>query len=45
MIEFSNKYVGLFERVTGLAFEAPDAEIPARERIRRALATELPEHF
>ena len=40
LIEFSNKYVALFERVTGLAFAAPDAETPVRDRIRRALATD-----
>ncbi|WP_433890686.1 phosphoribosylaminoimidazolesuccinocarboxamide synthase [Streptomyces sp. CA-111067] len=45
LIEFSTKYVGLFERVTGLAFEAPEAGAPVRERIRSALATELPEFF
>ncbi|MFI0938570.1 phosphoribosylaminoimidazolesuccinocarboxamide synthase [Streptomyces sp. NPDC021020] len=45
LIEFSNKYVNLFEQVTGLAFRAPEAGTPVRERIRRALATELPEFF
>lgn len=45
LVEFSAKYVGLFERVTGLAFEAPDAETPVRQRIRRALAAELPAYF
>lgn len=45
LIEFSNKYIALFERVTGLAFEKPDAAISVYDRIRDALAKELPEYF
>jgi phosphoribosylaminoimidazole-succinocarboxamide synthase len=45
LIEFSNKYVSLFERVTGQTFERPPLEPPVRDRIRAALARELPEYF
>ncbi|MEO6014660.1 MAG: phosphoribosylaminoimidazolesuccinocarboxamide synthase [Devosia sp.] len=45
LVEFSNKYVALFERVTGLAFARPDPTVSVRARIRDALAKELPEYF
>lgn len=45
LIEFSNKYVALFEAVTGLTFETPDPSVPVRSRIRDALARQLPEYF
>lgn len=45
LIEFSNKYVSLFERVTGQTFERPPLDPPVRDRIRAALARELPEYF
>jgi phosphoribosylaminoimidazole-succinocarboxamide synthase len=45
LIEFSNKYIALFERVTGLPFEEPNPSIPVRDRIRDALAAALPEYF
>jgi phosphoribosylaminoimidazole-succinocarboxamide synthase len=45
LIEFSNKYVSLFERVTGLEFEKPDPRLSVRARIHDALAKELPEYF
>lgn len=45
LVEFSNKYIALFERVTGLQFEFPDPSISVRTRIREALAKELPEYF
>lgn len=45
LIEFSNKYVALFERVTGLEFERSDPRVSVRARIRDALAKELPEYF
>jgi len=45
LIEFSNKYVALFEQVTGLEFEKPDPSVSVRARIRDALAKELPEYF
>jgi phosphoribosylaminoimidazole-succinocarboxamide synthase len=41
LIEFAERYITLFETVTGLAFEPPDQGVPIRERIldniRRAL--------
>lgn len=45
LIEFSNKFIALFERLTGLTFEKPDPSVPVRARIRDALAKELPEYF
>ena len=45
LIEFSNKFIALFERLTGLKFEKPDPAVPVRARIRDALAKELPEYF
>jgi phosphoribosylaminoimidazole-succinocarboxamide synthase len=44
-MEFSDKYVALFERLTSLEFERPDPQISVRARIRDALAKELPEYF
>jgi phosphoribosylaminoimidazole-succinocarboxamide synthase len=41
LVEFAERYITLFETVTGLAFEPPDEATPVRERIlgniRRAL--------
>lgn len=45
LIEFSAKYVTLYETVTGLPFEPGDVTQPVRERIRAALAREFPEYF
>jgi phosphoribosylaminoimidazole-succinocarboxamide synthase len=45
LISFSNKYVSLFEQLTGCAFERPNPRISVRARIRDALARELPEYF
>ncbi len=45
LIEFSEKYIKLFERVTGQAFEKPDLSISVRDRIRNAISEELPEFF
>lgn len=45
LVEFSNKYIDLFERVTGLTFEKSDTSVPVKTRIRSALAKELPEYF
>ena len=45
LIEFSNKYVSLFERVTGKKFERTDPKVPVRDRIRTALAEALPKYF
>lgn len=45
LIEFSNKYVALFERLTGLEFQKPDPTVSVRARIHDALAKQLPEYF
>ncbi len=45
LIEFSNKYVSLYERVTGQTFQRAAADVPVRDRIRAALAKALPEFF
>ncbi|WP_055589304.1 phosphoribosylaminoimidazolesuccinocarboxamide synthase [Peterkaempfera griseoplana] len=45
LMEFSDKYVTLFEQLTGLEFEKPDPQVSVRARIRKALARELPEYF
>jgi phosphoribosylaminoimidazole-succinocarboxamide synthase len=38
LVEFSRKYIALFEMVTGRDFTAPPASEPVKERIRRNLA-------
>lgn len=45
LMEFSGKYIALFETVTGKPFVRPDADRPLRDQIRDALAEVLPEHF
>lgn len=45
LLEFSSKYVRLYEQVTGRLFEMPDPDQPARERIRANLAKAFPEYF
>ena len=45
LLEFSAKYVSLFETVTGRVFQYADAGEPLRERIHAALASELPDYF
>ena len=45
LMEFSGRYIALYERVTGRAFERPRAGQPVKERIRAALARALPEYF
>ncbi len=45
LMEFSGRYIALYERVTGRAFERPRADQPVKERIRAALARALPEYF
>lgn len=45
LIEFSDRYVSLFERVTGRAFERERPDMPVKERIRAALAKALPAFF
>ena len=45
LIEFSGKYVRLYEQITGLGFEKPDRETSVYERIRACLTKILPEYF
>lgn len=45
LLEFAGKYIALFETVTGLPFERPDAATPVRDRVRAALARSFPEYF
>jgi phosphoribosylaminoimidazole-succinocarboxamide synthase len=45
LIEFSEKYIRLYEQVTGKTFERASLDTPLRERIRNALKKELPEYF
>jgi len=45
LIEFSEKYIKLYETVTGQSFIKPDMSISVRDRIRDSLAKELPEYF
>ncbi len=45
LIEFSSRYVTLYETVTGLPFSPGDIRTPVRDRIRAALAREFPEYF
>jgi phosphoribosylaminoimidazole-succinocarboxamide synthase len=37
LVEFAQKYIALFETVTGLTFEAPPAGVPIKQRIRQNL--------
>ena len=45
LMEFSGKYVDLYERVTGLDFKKPTMETPIADRIRSCLTKTLPEFF
>ena len=45
LLDFSAKYVSLFETVTGRVFQYADTGEPLRERIHAALASELPDYF
>jgi len=45
LIEFSEKYIRLYEQVTGTKFQRASLDTPLRERIRAALAKELPAYF
>ena len=45
LIAFSDKYVSLYEQLTGLEFDRTDPAVPVRDRIRAALVSELPEYF
>jgi phosphoribosylaminoimidazole-succinocarboxamide synthase len=39
LIEFSQRYITLYETVTGQSFQPPDPAVPVRERIHAALQT------
>ena len=45
LIEFSGKYVDLYEQVTGRTFEKPDLSVPILDRIRGNLARAVPAFF
>ncbi len=38
LVEFSQKYIALFEKVTGMEFRLPAVGIPVKDRIKRNLA-------
>jgi phosphoribosylaminoimidazole-succinocarboxamide synthase len=42
LVDFSRKYITLYESVTGRSFEAPSSAEPVKERIRRNLAAYFP---
>ena len=44
-LEFSKKYIALYEQVTGLEFEHPENDKPVAERVRENLAVALPDYF
>ena len=45
IIEFSEKYIRLYEQVTGQTFVKPDLNVSVRERIHRNLVRALPTYF
>ena len=45
LLEFSAKYIALYETVTGQRFDAGDPSVPIRARIEAALRHALPEYF
>jgi phosphoribosylaminoimidazole-succinocarboxamide synthase len=45
IIEFSEKYIRLYEKVTGQTFVKPDLNVSVRERIHRNLVRALPTYF
>ncbi|MEX2449837.1 MAG: phosphoribosylaminoimidazolesuccinocarboxamide synthase [Rhodospirillales bacterium] len=45
LVEFSDKYIALYETVTGLTFERPALDRSVRERVRDNLRTVFPEYF
>ena len=42
LVEFSNKYITLFETVTGLDFQHPNMAMPVRDRVRENLRRGIP---
>ena len=45
LLQFSEKYIKLYELVTGKSFEKPTLSVTVRDRIKSVLAAELPEYF
>ena len=45
LMDFSGKYITLFEAVTGQTFKRPDPSIPVYQRVRSALAAAFPQYF
>lgn len=45
LTQFSEKYIHLYEQVTGNTFVKPDNAVSVRDRIRQALSQEFPEFF
>ena len=45
LLEFSGKYIELYEAVTGQVFDRGGEDEPIRDRVRRNLAAALPEFF
>ena len=45
LLEFSSKYVKLFEQVTGQTFQRPAMDRSVRDRVRENLAKALPDYF
>lgn len=45
LMAFSEKYIQLYETVTGETFDRPDGGVATRTRIHSALAREFPEYF
>lgn len=45
LMEFGEKYIALFELVTGQPFERPSLDRPVHDRVRANLAKAFPEYF
>lgn len=45
LIEFSDKYIRLYEQVTGQSFEKPPLDEPVRDRVRANLAQAFPDYL
>jgi len=45
LIEFSTKYIQLYEQITGRKFQKPGLEKPVKDRIAKNLKTALPDYF
>ena len=45
LLQFSEKYIKLYELVTGNSFDRPASDMSVRDRIKSSLVAELPEYF